>query len=234
MVNKIIKKSLRYLVTLFLIACLIGIFKSMVIDIYIVNGISMEPTLHNGEYVFVDKYSYNIKTPEYIPFLNIKIPFLTFKGLDKPKIGDIALFKLPVYRIGERIPSDVTIVKRIAGLPGDTMKLNYEKFKSKIIFTFNKKNYFKTNKILIRVPRQGDTITVADMNNQFIADLIRNEGNTFKVKADDTILIDGKPTKSYIVKKDYYFMRGDNKLNSSDSRNWGFLPKDKLIGKLLF
>jgi len=58
MTNKIIKKCSYYFVILFSIACLVSIFKSVVIDIYRVKGISMEPTLHNGEFIFVSKFSY--------------------------------------------------------------------------------------------------------------------------------------------------------------------------------
>jgi signal peptidase I len=48
---------------------------------------------------------------------------------------------------------------------------------------------------------------------------------------DSVITIDGKLTRTYTLQKDYYFMMGDNRTNSADSRYWGFVPRDLIIGK---
>ena len=47
-------------------------------------------------------------------------------------------------------------------------------------------------------------------------------------------IINGKPTKTYTVQQDYYWMMGDNRHNSADSRYWGFVPEDHIVGKPLF
>jgi signal peptidase I len=98
------------------------------------------------------------------------------------------------------------------------------------LFKWNRDNYGP-----VIVPKKDVTIDLTPENVAMYGPVIKNfEGNDDVVLEEQAIKIAGKAVSKYTFKQDYYFMMGDNRHNSADSRYWGFVPMDHIVGKAVF
>lgn len=132
-----------------------------------VKGASMDPTFHDGQYILTDKISYRFNLPQR---------------------GDVVVFKAPMN-------PDFDYIKRIIGLPGDTITI-----------------------------QEGQVV----INGQPLSD---------EYIQSDTVLLPGqyiREGKQATVGSNEFFVLGDNRSHSADSRQWGMVPKKDIIGKVFF
>ena len=216
-----------------------AIIRVFVIESYRIPTSSMENTLLAGDFLFVNKYVYGAK----VPFTDMRLP-----GIDTVERGDIVVFKFPKDR-------SLNYIKRCVAVSGDTLEIRDRTlfingkastfpehaqfladmmpagYPDRQVFPrssgFNKDNYGP-----IRVPRKGDVVKLNEGSYYLYASLIAEEGHAIGV-ADGKILVDGRPAETYTVEQNYYFVMGDNRDNSLDSRFWGFLPERDVVGQAL-
>ncbi|MBZ0202820.1 MAG: signal peptidase I [Ignavibacteria bacterium] len=230
------------------------ILKVFFVEAYRIPTGSMENTLLVGDFLLVNKITYGATTPRSIPFTEIRTPFFRLPALKDPKRGDVVVFDYP-GGANEVKPREITnYIKRLVGIPGDTIKIvdkvlyvnsvespvppdaKFNKEISQSSYTeifpkgmkWNDDNYGP-----VTVPKIGDVIKLNPDNIDDWKVFIQREGHSVRLTADNKVFIDETENSNYKVEKNYYFMMGDNRNNSSDSRYWGFLPADNIIGEAM-
>ncbi len=82
------------------------------------------------------------------------------------------------------------------------------------------------------IPARGDTVVLSDENwDSYEAIITKYEGRQARRLGENRFEIDGQPAATYVVEQDYYFVMGDNRDSSLDSRTWGFVPMNHIVGK---
>ena len=246
--------------TVFSAVFFIMIVNGLLFGSFVVPTGSMEDTVATGDFVFVNRLIYAPSTPQMVPFINKPLPYYRLPGYSTPKQGDVIVFVYPGDRDQSEPTDFTYYLKRCVAVAGDTLQIvntkiivNGKEFPMPPHGKFDKsmdppaefhnewmkaqqdhtfpigKGYTRDDWGPMRIPKKGDKIALTMTNLVEWKVFIRREGHTV-AEEGDAILIDGKKTNSYTVEKDYVFGMGDNRNNSEDSRYWGFVPMEDIIG----
>ncbi|GLS92257.1 signal peptidase I [Psychromonas marina] len=206
--------------SLFPVIAVVFVLRSFLYEPFQIPSGSMMPTLLIGDFILVEKFSYGVKEPVW---QNKLIP------IGEPKRGDVAVFKYPEDQ-------RVDFIKRVVGLPGDKIV-----YKDKQLYlvpaceTENCGNYKALDMQFLGEEKFTDEEAVmhvyseilGEVAHQVIVNPNRRDHTGYYYQQTDV------KTYSYewIVPEGNYFMMGDNRDNSKDSRYWGFVPEQNLVGK---
>ncbi|WP_337865132.1 signal peptidase I [Ignavibacterium sp.] len=254
-VKKRSKLKIFLFVLIFLFALII--IRGLFIGAYHITSSSMRNALTEGDFILVKKSSYQIKTPHKFPFTPFKIPSFRILSLQKPERNDVVVFRTNEFLVDTSL-TGYDLVKRIIGLPGETVQLkdksvfvNDEEINNPSTATFNLNSPFFYNRAEqkfypfndkswkinfygpIKVPQRGDTIQINPKNISIWQPIINYESGGRFISVEGTVITyKGRPITEYIIQNDYYFVLGDNRFESVDSRFFGFVPEDEIIGKV--
>lgn len=250
--------SRRFLRLLVLAALLAFISKIFVAEAYRIPTSSMENTLFAGDYVIVNKLFYGPRTPEYLPFTSIEIPSVAFPMSSSIERNEILVFEYPNILKGDLIDDKANYIKRCVALPGDTLTIinrqlfvNGKDLKNPLTIKFsrNKSKLFgvpnqsifpndsdwnEDNYGPILIPKEGQAVKLSSRNHQRWFDIIRYENPGAEISIiNNDLFFNSEKLSEYEFKNNYYFFLGDNRDESFDSRYWGFVPEEMIIGKPL-
>ena len=246
---------IRLLKILILVFVLALIIKAFLIDAFKIPTGSMKDTLYEGDFILINKFAYKLSTPHQIPFINKRISRTDLFSISKPELNEVVVFEIPTKLYDPETEEFEILVKRIIGVPGDTIEIinkdvfiNKKKLRNpsfihinlqdiavdnmnKDLFPYDTKwtvdNYgpviIPRKEMKVELNPKNIKLWQAAINYEFEKKVISVEGSV--------IMLDGRPIRDYVFQKDYYFVLGDNRQNSIDSRYFGFIPEESIIGK---
>ena len=176
-----------------LLFCIV-FFKSAIADLSSISGASMLPTLLDGDKVWVNKLAYDVK----IPFTEISLA-----EVSDPKHGDIVIIDSKV--------ADKRLVKRIVGIPGDTI-------------------YMQNNALIINGVAADYEVLSREGSSIIIEEHLPEKTHQARL-ARGFLNRRGRSYGPSVVPDDQYFVLGDNRDNSADSRTYSFVPREEIIGR---
>lgn len=194
----------EYARALFPVILIVFLLRSFVVEPFRIPSGSMLPGLHIGDFILVNKFKYGIR----LPVINLKV-FPT----GSPGRGDVMVFRYPQN-------PKLNFIKRVIGLPGD--RLSYKDKKLTI------------NGEPVKLEEDGRyAYEQAKLKGKSASQLIEIIGSE-----DHRILLDdsgfSRNLEEVNVPAGHYFVMGDNRDHSNDSRYWGFVPESHVVGKAFF
>lgn len=246
------KRLLKLLILLLFLALLLKIF---VVDAFKIPTGSMKNTLLEGDFILVNKLAYSFATPHQVPFWGKRLDRMEIASIGKPEFNDVVAFEIPANFYDPAATDFSILIKRIIGLPGDTIELkdqelfiNNIKYRTPSYIKINLEDrpYVKADSKIfpydskwsldnygpIVIPKKGMTVELTPKNILQWQNAINSEQEKKAISVEGTVItLNGTAIREYTFEKDYYFVLGDNRQNSIDSRYFGYVPEDWIIGK---
>jgi signal peptidase I len=210
---------LEYAKSFFPVILIVFCIRSFLVEPFKIPSGSMIPTLQVGDFILVNKFTYGIR----LPILNQKIV-----QLNEPQRGDVMVFRYPEN------PS-VDYIKRVVGLPGDVVEYRHKRLTINGVEQPQQHdgdfNYVETGLNFVHTERQIETLgsqrhallVNPDMPNVHLASVAEFKGRENCTYSEESVRCK--------VPDGQYFMMGDNRDNSRDSRYWGFVPDNQIVGR---
>ena len=196
-------KPIETIGSFFPILLLVLVFRSFLFEPFKIPSSSMVPTLLIGDFIVVNKFAYGLR----LPVVNHR-----FLDLGDPERGDVAVFRYPV-------DGRTNYIKRVVGLPGDSI-------------TYRGKTLYVNGEPMIQ---ENDGIWMGEGINRNRPGTRMLRRTEFLGETDHSILINAtspqRRSQSWIVPEGHYFVMGDNRDMSQDSRRWGLVPEENLVGR---
>ncbi len=204
----------------FPVILVVFILRSFLFEPFRIPSGSMIPTLLIGDLILVNKFSYGIR----LPIINRKII-----DVGMPQRGDVMVFRYPVD------PS-VDYVKRVIGLPGDTVAFRAKRLtiNGQPVETNPAPDYFDPERVAYskqfteKLPRDGGLADHMILIDDDRSGVIAPDRFPFR---ENCVYSEGNTAVTCKVPEGQYFMMGDNRDNSADSRYWGFVPDQNIVGR---
>ncbi len=213
----------EYAKSFFPVILIVFLIRSFIVEPFKIPSGSMIPTLKVGDFILVNKFTYGVR----LPLVNLKLI-----ELNQPERGDVMVFRYPEN------PS-INYIKRVVALPGDTVE-----YKGKQLWVNGKQQAhsfvadYNYEKQLSFVNAKQYTETLSSGRNYQI--LIQPEDPTLALRGVnqgfaffENCSYDFESVKC-TVPQGHYYMLGDNRDDSRDSRYWGFVPDSYIVGKAFF